>query len=254
MKHEARSVRVLDTDEYGLARLKRELHSLDKATSLRLLLGDIRDYARVRLAMEKTDIVVHCAAVKNLDITEYNPIETCKTNVTGTSTLVEAAFEAKPEKFLFISSDKSVHHSTLYGATKFIGEKISLWANHIQDKTLFSVFRPGNLLKSRGNVFEVWDEELAQGKPLSITHPDMHRYFIKTEDAASLVVQILDRMKGGEIFIPRMAEKKILDLALAKSKDIIQIGSRPGEKLKERLYTEEEAFKLEQEDNLLVIR
>ena len=213
-EHNARTVRVLDNDEYGLSKLKRTLHS----DRLRLLLGDIRDVDRTRMAVEGADIVFHCAAVKNLEVSEYNPIEACKTNVTGTANVVEATLAARkpPRKFIFVSSDKAVHHSTLYGATKFVGEKIVLWAQRIQDRTLFSVARPGNFLTSRGNVFEVWDEQLKEGVPLSITHPDMQRYFISTKAAALFLVEIAQRMRGGEIFIPKMKEEKILDLALAK--------------------------------------
>ncbi len=204
--------------------------------------------------MSKCDLVYHCAAIKNLEVSEYNPIEACKTNITGTSNVVEAAFEAQPSKFIYVSSDKAVHFSTLYGATKFAGEKIVLWADKIQETTRFAVARPGNFLQSRGNVFEIWEEELTQGRPLSITHPEMHRYFMSTEEAAEFMLKVADRMKGGEIFIPKMIEKKILDLALAKSLKTLQVGVRPGEKLREKLFTDEERHLLEEEDGLLVIR
>src|SRR5439155_24613476 len=100
----AKTIRVLDTDEYGLFKLQRGLEYESQRKRLRLLLGDIRDYGRVRMAMQGVDTVYHTAAIKNLELTEYNPIEACKTNITGTSTLVEAALEARPSKFLFLSS------------------------------------------------------------------------------------------------------------------------------------------------------
>jgi UDP-N-acetylglucosamine 4,6-dehydratase/5-epimerase len=251
-EHQARTVRVLDNDEYGLSKIKRWLHS-DK---LRLLLGDIRDVDRIRMAVEGSDIVYHLAACKNLEVSEYNPIEACKTNVTGISNVVEATLSARkpPTKFIFVSSDKAVHYTSLYGATKLIGEKITLWADKIQDQTRFSVARPGNFFTSRGNVFEIWDEQQREGKPLTVTHPEMQRYFISTEAAALFLIDIACRMKGGEIFIPHMEEKRILDLAKARSPNILQVGLRVGEKLREQLFSEDEKRFLKEEDGLLVIR
>lgn len=255
LEQRAGVVRVLDSDEYGLAKLKRTLgQQPEVADRLRLLLGDIRDVDRLRLAMRECSLVYHCAAIKNLEVSEYNPIEACKTNIAGTSNLVEAAFETRPEKFVFVSSDKAVHFSTLYGATKFAGEKIVLWANGVQDNTKFTVVRPGNFLQSRGNVFEIWAEQLSQGKPLTITHPEMRRYFLSIEEAADFLLTVTQRMQGGEIYIPKMREEKILDLALSKSRDLVQVGIRPGEHLKEQLYTEEERALLKEEDGFFVIR
>jgi UDP-N-acetylglucosamine 4,6-dehydratase len=243
---DAKSIRVLDHDEYGLACLKRSIVP-DQQHRLRLLLGNIRDADRVRLAMQGSDIVIHAAALKNMEISEYNPIEACLTNIHGTSILVEAAFATRPEKFIFVSSDKAVHFTSLYGSTKFTGEKIALWANKVQDHTKFSVVRPPNYLVSRGNVFEVWDEEQDQGKPLSITDERMERFFIGTDVVAKKILSLADTMEGGEIYIPKGISRRIVDLAKEKnpSAEIKIIGVRPGEKMSERLYTEEEEKRLQ---------
>lgn len=139
LRLDTKTVRVFDNNEYALFKLKQELTN----PKIRLLLGDIRDRKRVILALKNIDIVFHIAAIKNIEISEYNYAETVRTNIDGTINLIECSMQTEPEHFIFISSDKACNYSNFYGATKFVGEKLCLWANQISDKTLFSVcFHP----------------------------------------------------------------------------------------------------------------
>lgn len=251
VEFDVHSIRVLDNNEYALFKMKRSLEN----PKLRLLLGDIRDRERVEMAVDGVDIILHFAAVKNIEISEYNPIEAIKTNVDGTINLIEASLKSRPERFLYISSDKAVSYTSLYGATKFLGEKLTIWANKIQDRTLFSCARLGNVYESRGNVFELWDEQKARGEPLTLTHPDMRRFFMHLDEATHFIISAVEMMKGGEIFVPQMKEEQILELAKKLYGNNIKfIGPRPGEKIREELMTPEERKIAKEENGIWVIR
>jgi len=252
LKYPVKSVRVLDINEYTLFQLKREHDD----SRIRLLLGNILDKERLIMALNGVDIVIHTAALKNIEITEFNPIETIETNVIGTKNLIEIikADENKSIKFLNISTDKVVDPSTLYGVTKQLGEKLTTWAGNTGDKNLFASVRLGNIFETRGNVFEVWENELSQNKPLSITHPEMSRYFFKIDDAVKFIFESIVLMKHGEIFIPKMKSYKIKDLANMKSKKHKIIGLRKGEKMSEILITNEEKKNAEENKNMWILR
>ena len=209
LKFPIRSLRVLDIDEHGLFKLKRDIDD----SRLRLLLGSILDKDRLELASHNIDIIIHVAAVKNIEITEYNPIETIETNINGTVNIIKTIIKTKPKIFLNISTDKAADPSTLYGNTKRIGEKLTTWTAQHVSPTKSGTVRFGNVIETRGNVFEVWKDEKKKNKPLSITHPSMQRYFFKIDEAVDFVLYCLPLIKSGEIFIPKMKLQKIKDLA-----------------------------------------
>lgn len=251
LDYPVRSVRVFDNDEYGLFLLKRRLRD----ERLRLLLGNIIDRERVKLALRGVDTVYHLAAIKNIEISEFNCPQCIRTNVDGTINLIECALETRPEKFLFCSSDKAVDHALLYGATKFLGEKLTLWAHRVQNDTIFSVARFPNVMETRGNVFEVFEEQKRQGKPLTVTHPEMRRYVMGLNEATDFIVEATEMMRGGEIFVPAdIKEYKILDIARGLSDKVEISGIRVGEKLSERLMTPEEEGTAERRGSMWVIR
>jgi len=250
LEYPVKTVRVFDTDEYRLFKLKRELND----SRLRFLLGNILDRERVNIAGNNVDIIIHAAAVKNIEITEFNAIETIDININGTVNMIKMAMEKKPERFLYISTDKAVDNSTLYGTTKQIGERLVRWAGIHIENMKFGSARFGNVIESKGNVFEVWNEEVKKNKPLSITDPNMRRYFFHVNDAVEFTIQCLTQMKEGEIFVPKMKSKSIKELALKISKKHKIIGLRPGEKIEEILMTEAEKNTAIEKDNMWIIK
>ena len=236
LDYPVKSVRVLDIDEHALFRLKRDVDN----SRLRPLLGSILDKDRVEMAGNDVDIIFHLAAIKNIEISEFNPIETIDANVIGTVNMIKMTMKNKPKKFLNISTDKSVASSTLYGATKLLGEKLTSWAGMHLVPTKFATVRFGNVEETRGNVFEIWNNEAQKNKPLSITHPSMERYFFHVSEAVDFILSCLPLVNNGEIFVPKMKMYKILKLANKITKNHRIIGLRKGEKLKEILLTDEE--------------
>ena len=244
-----KTVRVLDIDEHALFRLNRSIN--DKR--LRLLLGSITDKERVEMAGNQVDIVLHLAAIKNIEISEFNPIETIDTNVQGMINLLKMSMRNNPKKFLNVSTDKAVESSTLYGTTKQICERLTSWAGNHMQQTKFASIRLGNVRETRGNVFEIWDEEKKNNQPLSITDPKMERYFVHVDEAVENILKCIPLINLGEIFVPKMESFKIKDLALEISKKHKVIGIRQGEKLEEILITEEEMKKAQNKKDMWII-
>jgi len=250
LQYPVRSVRVLDIDEHALFRLKREVN--DKR--VRYLLGSVLDKQRIEMAGLKADIIIHTAAVKNIEISEFNPIQTIETNITGTVNMINMCMTNKPKKFLNISTDKAADATTLYGTTKNIGEKLTSWAGSHVSPTKFASARFGNVIETRGNVFEVWNEENKEGRPLSITDPNMKRYFFNIEQAVNFVLECLLEIKNGEIFIPKMKLFKVVELANKISKNHKIIGIRKGEKINEILMNSEEKDRSIEKKNMWIIK
>jgi len=236
LKYPISSLRVLDIDEHALFHLNRKL----KNKKLRLLLGSIIDKERVEMACNNVDIIIHTAAIKNIEISEFNPIETINTNINGTVNLIQEVTKQKPQIFLNVSTDKAADASTLYGTTKQLGEKLTSWAgSHIQN-TKFASLRFGNVIETRGNVFEVWREELHNDLPLSLTDPNMKRYFFHIDDAVQFMIKCLFLANRGEVFVPQMKLYAIKDMAKKYSSNHKIIGLRKGEKMTEILITNNE--------------
>lgn len=236
LKYSVKTIRVFDNSEYSLFNLKRSIND----PRIKFLLGSIQDKDRVEMAGYGADIVIHTAAVKNIEISEFNALDTIDTNVMGTVNLIKMAIKNRPEKFLNISTDKVVQTTTLYGATKLLSERVTTWAGvHIRP-TKFASIRFGNIIETKGNVFEVWKNEAKNNLPLSLTHPEMRRYFIHMNEATELIIRCIIEMKQGEIFIPKMKNYKIKNLAMKISRNHKRIKMRPGEKLEEVLITDDE--------------
>jgi UDP-N-acetylglucosamine 4,6-dehydratase/5-epimerase len=244
------SVRVLDHNEHSLFQLKRSLSD----SRLRLLLGNILDKDRVDLATNNVDIILHTAALKNIEITEYNPIDTIDVNVNGTVNMIKSAIKNKPKKFINISTDKVADSSTLYGTTKQLGERLISWSGPHILTTNFATIRLGNIIETKGNVFEVWNEQLKKNISLSITHPKMQRYFFHMDEATDFILSCLSNMKTGDIYIPKMKSYKITELASKISKKQKIIGLRPGEKLEEILLTQDEKQIAIEKNNMWIIK
>ena len=250
LNYPVRSIRVFDNDEHSLFQLKQSLNN----SKIDLLLGDILDKDRVDYAMKDVDIVIHTAALKNIEITEYNPLQTIDTNVNGTVNLLKMAIKHNPKKFINISTDKVVESSTLYATTKQIGERLTSWAGKHMKNTKFATIRFGNVIETRGNVFEVWKKQSENNQPLSITDPKMKRYFFHMDEATNFIIQCIVQMKTGEIMIPKMKLYKIKDLENKISKKQKIIGFRQGEKLQEVLITDEEKKNAQNRGNMWVIK
>jgi len=250
INYPVKSIRVLDIDEHALFRLGRSIH--DKR--LRLLLGSITDKDRIEMAGTNVDIIIHTAAIKNLEISEFNPIETIETNINGTVNLIKTAIRNKPKIFLNISTDKAVNPSTLYGTTKQLSERLTSWAGSHITSTKFSTIRFGNIFETRGNVFEIWEDEMNKNLPLSITDPLMKRYFFHIDEVVDFILNCLPSLKSGTILVPKMKSHRIKDLASKISKNHKIIGLRTGEKINEVLITEYEKKNAIEKNNMWIIK
>ena len=206
--------------------------------NLRFFIGDIRDYDRLEHATKEVNYIIHAAALKQVDTAEYNPLEAIKTNIIGAENVIKAAIQNSVEKVMALSTDKAANPINLYGATKLCSDKLFIAANNYTGnrKVSFSITRYGNVIGSRGSVMHVFNKQ-AKSNLFTITHPEMTRFWISIEDGVSFAFENLNRMIGGEIFIPKIPSVKILDLAKAfNSKPKIKfIGLRPGEKIHETL-------------------
>lgn len=223
---------------------------------LRFFIGDVRDRERVYRAMNGVDIVVHAAALKQVPTCEYNPIEAVRTNIDGAMNVIDAAIDNGVEKVIAISSDKAVHPVNLYGATKLVMERLFAQANVYTGgrKSKFSCVRYGNVVGSRGSVIPLFLEQRENGK-ITITDEQMTRFWITLEQGVHFVIDCIDRMHGGEVFIPKIPSMKITDLAdaIAPEAEREVIGIRAGEKVDEILVTGEEARHTQEFDNYFVI-
>jgi len=249
LEYQVKSVRVLDINEHALFTMN---HTL-KNSKLRVLLGSILDKERLEMAGKDVDIIIHVAAVKNIEITEFNPIETVETNINGTINVIKMALKNNIEKFVNLSTDKSVYPTTLYGATKHLGERLTSWAGAHNRTPKFGTIRLGNVFETKGNVFEIWDEELEKNLPLSVTSEKMKRYFFHMDEAVDFILNCIPLIDVGEIFVPKMYSFKIKELASKLSDNYKIIGLRQGEKLEESLMTDEEKKNAKEKSNMWVI-
>lgn len=237
----------------------------DESFRTRFFLGDVRDRVRMDLALRGVDAVIHAAALKRVESGAYNPSEVVQTNVFGTGVILAAALENGVQRVLLVSSDKATAPTTLYGATKMVAEGLTVGHNvyGAASGTLSAVVRYGNVLGSRGSVLHLWRRQAARKQLLTLTEVEMTRFIITMPQAVDFVLSALSRMRGGEIFIPRLPAAKMLDLAAAVSlhyaPEVLPWcrvdGPRPGgEKLHEELLTVEEGGRTRwAEDRYLVI-
>ena len=213
---------------------------------LRYFIGDVRDESRLEMAMRGIDTVIHAAALKQVPAAEYNPFECVRTNIHGAENVVNASIRTGVERVIALSTDKAANPINLYGATKLASDKIFIAGNSLSQTngTRFSVVRYGNVLGSRGSVLPLFSKLIEAGATtLPITDERMTRFWITLSQGVDFVIQSLDRMHGGEIFIPKLPSMKIIDLAKAMLPgcELKSIGIRPGEKLHEIMIPLEES-------------
>ena len=212
---------------------------------LRYFIGDIRDEARLKRALEGIDMVVHAAALKQVPAAEYNPFECIKTNVLGAQNVIEACLDAGVQKVVALSTDKAAAPINLYGATKLCSDKLFVAANNIRGSRpiTFSVVRYGNVMGSRGSVIPLFLQQRKTGV-LTITDPAMTRFNISLQDGVDMVLWSLENTWGGEILVPKIPSYRICDVATAVDPACRQeiIGIRPGEKLHEEMITGSDSF------------
>ena len=224
--------------------------------SLRYFIGDVRDSDRLRRAFDGVSVVVHAAALKQVPACEYNPIEAILTNVIGTKNVIDAALDVKVRKVMTISSDKAVNPVNLYGATKLVAEKLSVQANAYSgnEPILFSCVRYGNVVGSRGSVIPLFLKLRKSGK-VTVTDPRMTRFWITLDQGVRFVVNCIEKMHGGEVFVPKIPSMNIMDLVqvVAPECEVEKIDIRPGEKVHEVLVSEDEARHALELDGMFVI-
>lgn len=245
LKYNPHSIRIFSRDEVKHYKVQ-EKFNYDKR--LRNLIGDVRDYKRLKKACDGVDIVIHAAALKRLDILEYNVGESIQTNIIGTLNIVEVCWEKNVEKAIFVSTDKACAPVNTYGACKFVGERIFTESNYNRGsrRTIFTCVRYGNVLESTGSVIPFFESKIIAGKEIPLTDKRMTRFIIAPEQAVELVFKGLKYGVGGEVFVPKLPAFKIIDLIdilkekhNAKNKVKI-IGIRPGEKIHELMINNAE--------------
>jgi len=239
-KYNPSAIRIFSRGE----KLQQDMQNKFNDDRLRFFIGDVRDKDRLYRAMHDVDIVVHAAALKQVPACEYNPIEAVKTNIDGAVNVIDASIDNGVKKVMAISTDKAVHPVNLYGATKMTAEKLFIQGNSYSGETgtNFSCVRYGNVIGSRGSVIPLFLKQKETGT-ITITHDEMTRFWITLEQGVGLVIDGINKMKGGEIFIPKIPSMKITDLADTIAPGVKKkiIGIRPGEKIHEILVTEDEA-------------
>lgn len=238
----ARRIAIFSRDELKQQHLRAHFNDDSR---LRWFLGDIRDLDRLKRAFHGVDYVIHAAALKQVDTGEYNPMEFIKTNVLGSQNVIDASIDSRVKRVVALSTDKASSPINLYGATKLTADKLFVAANNysVAYGTTFSVVRYGNVMGSRGSVIPFFKELASQGKPLPITDLRMTRFWISIENAVRFVVDSLEMMSGGELYVPRIPSMRIIDLARAVSEDseLEEIGMRPGEKLHEEMISADDS-------------
>lgn len=251
-KHNPKSIRIFSRGE----KLQYDMRRKFEDSRLRFFIGDVRDKNRLSRAMTGVDVVVHAAALKQVPACEYNPIEAIRTNIDGAANIIDAAIDNKVDRVMTISTDKAVHPVNLYGATKMTAEKLFVQGNSYtgKTKTKFSCVRYGNVIGSRGSVIPLFLKQKRTGT-LTITDDTMTRFWIKLEDGVKFVLNSINKMNGGEIFIPKIPSMKIIDLANAIAPEAEKkiTGIRPGEKIHEILLTEDEAKHSKEFDDGFII-
>ena len=241
---EVKKIIVFSRDELKQFELKQKYPASD-FPQLRLFIGDVRDRNRLIQACEGVDVIIHAAAIKQVDTAEYNPTECIRTNVDGAENVIHAALQCGVKDVVALSTDKACAPINLYGATKLASDKLFTAANNIKGSKdiRFSVVRYGNVMGSRGSVIPFFLEKRKTGV-LPITHPEMTRFNISLQAGVDLVMFALENHLGGEIFIPKIPSYKIMDVAeaVAPEAETRVVGIRPGEKLHEEMITDTDSL------------
>lgn len=254
-RYQPRKLIVFSRDELKQFEMRQRFGE-DHYPCIRYFIGDVRDRERLYRALDGVDIVIHAAALKQVPACEYNPLEAVKTNVLGAANVIDAAIDRNVKKVIALSTDKAANPINLYGATKLCSDKLFVAGNSYSGPhgTRFSVVRYGNVVGSRGSVIPYFLKTREQGI-LPITDPRMTRFWITLEQGVNFVLASLERMEGGEVFVPKIPSMNIMDLAKAIAPECRTeiVGIRPGEKLHEVMVPEDDAHHTLEFDNYYAI-
>ena len=211
-KYSPKEIRLFSNDENSIVEAK---ETIGKNSAYKFMVGDVREKDRLNLAIRDVDIVYHAAAMKHIDICEENPFDAVKTNVVGTSNILESAIIEGVKKFVFISTDKATNPTSTLGGSKLLAERLTLDASSYvkNNKTIFSIVRFGNVIGSRGSVFQIFQNQIKNKKPLTVTDKRMTRFIMSISAAASMILKVTSISNSGEIYILKMPSIKIEDLA-----------------------------------------
>lgn len=247
---------IYSRDEYKQSLMKEKFNP-KTYPNLRYFIGDVRDYARLKTALQGVDIVFHTSALKRIQECEYNPMEAIKTNILGTENVIQACIANNVSYCIGLSTDKACSPVNLYGGTKLCAEKLLINGNILsgENGTKFAVVRYGNQLNSRGSIVEIFDRLRRQGKPMTVTDISMTRFTILLQEAANFVLTCLNIMIGGEIFIPKLPSYSIEQMVrvFGGIDNYQNIGVRPGEKMHELMISNDESHIAYEFDNLFVL-
>jgi len=250
LKYQPQKIVVYARSEYRHFLLDCRMKTVSTSTKIDHCIGDIRDKDRLESVMEGIDIIFHTAGLKHVPVCEYHPQEAIKTNILGSQNIFDLAVKYKLEKVIAISTDKAVNPTTFMGMTKLVMERLFIGPHvlKINTNTVFSVIRFGNVLDSCGSVVPLWREQIKNGGPITVTDRKMKRFFTSIPNAVSSVLLATAIMRGQELFILKMGEKNIYQMAkklikesgISSKIDIVFTGPRENEKVEELLYTPEE--------------
>ena len=243
---EVKKIIIYSRDEFKQFMMSNMTEFKPYVNKLRFFIGDVRDKERMMRAFDGVDIVVHAAALKQVPACEYNPFEAIKTNIYGAQNVIDCAIDSKVNKVVALSTDKACAPINLYGATKLCSDKLFIAANSYSGdkKTRFAVVRYGNVAGSRGSVIPFFQKLVSEGaNELPITDMRMTRFWLKLEQAVEMVLEAIEHMQGGELYVKKIPSMKMPELAkaIAPKLSIKEVGIRPGEKIHEQMITKEDA-------------
>lgn len=252
-EHNPKKIIIFSRDEFKQHEMRTNGFDHPK---LRYFIGDVRDHERLMRAFDGVDVVIHAAALKQVPACEFNPFEAVKTNVIGSQNVIAAAIDAGVKRVMAISTDKAVDPINLYGATKLTAERLFLQGNAYSSAghAVFSCVRYGNVHGSRGSVVPLFQEQAKSGV-LKVTDDRMTRFWLTIDHGVDFVIRAIERMRGGDIFVPKLPSVRLTDLACAIAPEarIDITGIRPGEKLHETLISQFEAPKTYEYDDYYVV-
>ena len=255
-KYKPKKLIIFSRDELKQFEMS-QVFSIEKYPCIRYFIGDVRDKERLYRAFHSVDCVIHAAALKQVPAAEYNPFEAVKTNILGAENIINVAIDQGVKKVIALSTDKAANPINLYGATKLCSDKLFIAGNSYvgRDDTIFSVVRYGNVVGSRGSVIPFFLKQKQTGI-LPITDPRMTRFWITLEQGVGFVLDCLERMVGGELFVPKIPSMNIMDIAKAVAPECKTeiIGIRPGEKLHEVMVPSDDARNTIEFDNYYMIK
>jgi UDP-N-acetylglucosamine 4,6-dehydratase len=252
--YKPKKIIIFSRDELKQSEMQKKIKK-SEIKKFRFFIGDVRDKERVHTALKEVDVVIHAAALKQVDAAEYNPLEAVKTNIIGAENIISASISNNVEKIIALSTDKACSPINLYGATKLVSDKLFISANNVKGKTKckFSVLRYGNVMGSRGSVIPLFLQQKKNNEILTITDLEMTRFSLTIDDGINFAIKTLGMMTGGEIFVPKIPSYKMVDLITAIGIKYKIIGMRPGEKKHEDLISVSDALQALETEKFYII-